>query len=452
MTDKELINLALDYIKTEAGKKALGIGLDINQLQSVTKAATNPEAKEVLVDKLKSYIPKLGIFRIEGKIYDKTTSKPIEGVKVEPLLAKIHPEKKKIFTDKHGEYKIDVKIPYLPFNNKSLLQSKLIFTHKEYVPGTGELVTQKREIKTDLKSKPLLNIKLAAAQAADEAKIAVYSKIEDASKIAASLPEKVLLIRRKQVEKFTNTILFKLLPLAIGLLLVFGITKIKDRGKKICPTKDQLKRAASKRNKIAKQLNQIYVMVAINIGLAVLFNYLAIQLRGIRGQITALSFPVAVPPGVGVPQSLLSSLQNVKDILENLAKENKKLNIQLIIALIFFVVAMIILSMILKTVDSLIFECATDDDEIELEELNPAIQDLATEQDLSEEKTNIAGFTIEVIELDKNSIGKFKRRQAVGKNSQGIILVKGDESFSASDSVLINELIFYIRANDLKAY
>lgn len=450
MTDKELIRLAIDYIQTEAGKKALKIGLDANQLKNVISAAKNPEEKDVIVDKLKGFIPKLGIFEIEGKIYDKTTSKPIQGVKVEPLLAKIHPEDKKIFTNDKGEYKINVKIPYLPFNNKSLLQSQLIFSHKEYVPGTGELVTQKREIKTDLKSKPLLNIKLAAEQAAMDLKKEVYSKIEGASKIASSLPEKILIIRRKQVEKFTNTLLFKLLPLAVSLLLVFGITKIKDRGKKICPTKEQLKRAAKKRNKIAKQLNQIYIMVAINIGLAILFNYLAIQLRGIRGQITSLSFPVATPPGVGVPQSLLSILQNFKDILENLSNANKKLNIQLIIALIFFIIAMIILSMIIKTVDSLIFECANDDD-IDLVELNPSIQELASEEDVGEEKNKIAGFTIEVVEMDKNSVGNLKRRQAIGKNDQGVVLVKGDPSFSASDNVLIEELIFYIRANDLKA-
>jgi hypothetical protein len=145
-------------------------------------------------------------------------------------------------------------------------------------------------------------------------------------------------------------------------------------------------------------------------------------------------------------------LQNIKDILENIADENKKLNIQLIIALIFFIAALIILSMILKTVDSLIFECAQEED-IELEELNSTIQNLANDEDDNIITPNqIAGFTLEVVELDKNSIGKYKRRQAVGKNDQGVILVRGDQSFSNNDSALINELIFYIRSNDLKAY
>lgn len=448
MNKQDLLDAALDYMKTKAGKKAIGIGLDINQLKTVTQSAKSPEAKKEIKDKLKSYIPVIEKFDIEGRLYDKTTSTPIEGAKVEPLLAL----GKKTFTDKNGEFAINVELPILPFNNKALVESKLVYTKKGYIPEYAELLTQQREVKSDLKAKPLINLKLAAAEAADELKQQVYSKIDDAAKIAASFPEKILLVRRKAVEKFTNAIMFKLLPLGIGLMLIFGITKIKDRNKKICPTPDQLKRAAKKRNSIVKQLNQIYIMVIVNVGLAVLFNYLAIQLRGIRGQISSLSFPVATPPGVGVPQSLLSMLQNIKDILENVANENKKLNIQLIIALIFFIAALIILSMILKTVDSLIFECAQEED-IELEELNSTIQNLANDEDDNIITPNqVAGFTLEVIELDKNSIGKYKRRQAIGKNDQGVILVRGDQSFSNNDSALINELIFYIRSNDLKAY
>ena len=448
MNKQDLLNAALDYMKTKAGKKALGVGLDINQLKIVSQSAKTPETKKALTDKLKSYIPVIEKFNIEGRLYDKITSTPIEGAKVEPLLA----IGKKTFTNSNGEFNIDIELPILPFNNKALIESKLIYTKKGYIPQYAELLTQQREVKSDLKAKELINTKLASDQIAEELKQQVYSKIESASKIAASFPEKILLIRRKAIEKFTNAVLFKLLPLGIGLMLIFGITKIKDRNKKICPTKDQLKRAAKKRNSIVKQLNQIYIMVIVNVGLAVLFNYLAIQLRGIRGQISGLSFPVASPPGVGVPQSLLSTLQNIKDILENLANENKKLNIQLIIALIFFVAALIILSMILKTVDSLIFECAQEED-IELEELNPAIQNLANDKEDNIVTPNqVAGFTLEVIELDKNNIGKYKRRQAVGKNDQGVILVRGDQSLSNNDSALINELIFYIRSNDLKAY
>jgi hypothetical protein len=449
MDKQDLLDAALNFIKTEAGKKAIGVDLDIENLKNTTTKATGEKpTPEALKKRLKSYIPKIEKFTIEGRLYDKITSEPIEGAKVEPLLAL----GKKTFTDKNGEFIINIELPVLPFNNKALVESKLTYTKSGYIPQYAELLTQKREVKSDLKAKPLINTKLAADQAVEGVKEEVYSKIAEASKLAASFPEKILLVRRKAIEKFTNAILFKLLPLAIGLMLVFGITKIKDKNKKICPTPSQLKKAVKTRNSIARQINQIYVMVIVNVGLAILFNYISSQLMGIRAQITSLPFPVATPPGVGVPQSLLSGLQNIKDILKTLADNNKKLNIQLIIALIFFIAAMIILSIILKTVDSLIFECAQDQD-IELEELNPAIQDLANGDNNNIITPNqVAGFTLEVVELDKNSIGKYKRRQAVGKNSQGVILVRGDQSFSNDDSALINELIFYIRSNDLKAY
>jgi hypothetical protein len=64
----------------------------------------------------------------------------------------------------------------------------------------------------------------------------------------------------------------------------------------------------------------------------------------------------------------------------------------------------------------------------------------------------INGFTLEVQTIDQNAVGSLKRRQAVGKNPQGIILVKGDPSFSSSDQILINELAFYIQSNNLKAF
>ncbi len=66
MNKQDLLDAALDYIKTKAGKKALGVGLDINQLKIVTQAAKSPETKEVLKDRLKSYIPTIENFRIEN--------------------------------------------------------------------------------------------------------------------------------------------------------------------------------------------------------------------------------------------------------------------------------------------------------------------------------------------------------------------------------------------------
>jgi hypothetical protein len=63
------------------------------------------------------------------------------------------------------------------------------------------------------------------------------------------------------------------------------------------PYPDQLKQAARRRNRLVRQLNQIYVMVAVNTALAALFTYIAGQLRGVKFQIQNLPLPLGLPPG-----------------------------------------------------------------------------------------------------------------------------------------------------------
>ena len=97
------------------------------------------------------------------------------------------------------------------------------------------------------------------------------------------------------------------------------------------------------------------------------------------------------------------------------------------------------------------------------------IQDLLSgtylQVQLDEELTNItkesadAGETIQTeyngfilaVETQEGETNKdLKRRYAVGKDSQGVVVVKGEPSFASSDQILINELIFTIEQNDLK--
>ena len=56
-----------------------------------------------------------------------------------------------------------------------------------------------------------------------------------------------------------------------------------------------------------------------------------------------------------------------------------------------------------------------------------------------------------VVEVGNEIGGELTRRQAIAKNTQGIIMLKGDPSFSSNDQILIDELVFYIKQNDLKA-
>ncbi len=447
MLEKELIDLAVQFIKTEAGKKAIGIDLDVNNLKKVIGDSTDELTPEQIEARLKDYFPAIEKYNISGRLFDKTSNKPLAKAKISPVLATGDP----VQTDDQGQFTITLGIPILPYNQKALVQTQLLATASNFVPTNLEVLTSERMVKTDIKTKGLINIDKAAKYAADELRQEIQNNIDKAKNIALSIPEKVIVVRRNAIYKMTNTILFKLLPIAIGLLLLFGITKIADLKKAICPTPDQLKQSIQRRNRLVRQLNQIYKMVAINTALAALFTYIATQLRGVKFQIQNLPFPLSVPPGVGVPFSLISNLEEVKKVLDQFIEDNKNLNKQLLIALIFLVAALIIILLILRAIDQLVFECAPG---TQLEEINQDLRDLEkeTEANAVSPTNQVNGFTIEVQTIDQNAVGDLKRRQAVGKNAQGVVLVKGDASFSAEDTVLINELAYYIQSNDLKAF
>ena len=76
---------------------------------------------------------------------------------------------------------------------------------------------------------------------------------------------------------------------------------------------------------------------------------------------------------------------------------------------------------------------------------------LTTQQStqLSPVVTNVNGFEMGVITevTDK----PLKRRRAIARNKQGVVMLQGEFSFSSIDQILIDELVFYIQQNNLKA-
>ena len=56
-----------------------------------------------------------------------------------------------------------------------------------------------------------------------------------------------------------------------------------------------------------------------------------------------------------------------------------------------------------------------------------------------------------VISVESSQVGALTRRRAIARNKAGIIMLQGEPSFSSNDQILIDELVFYIKQNDLKA-
>ena len=484
MEENTLLTLSKSYLLTEEGKKLIDGRWDISSLKSqlqnplrsvadLTSSegissksnATREERKKVRQEKKQvpkdqiqtqkeqanQYTPELKQFNIKGRIYDKKESIPLQGVKIEvvigdPVYLKLSEPGYSTSTLEDGTFEINVKLPILPIDQKVLLQPKFLYTKDGYLPGTQEILTLDREAKTDLNLYPLLNLETAGKEELAALINTANKKIKEVNVIALNIPEKIVVARRKAIMNLVSIIQTRLFPLALSLLLAFGITKLTQKNQKICPTRNLLLSNIAKRNRIVKQLNQIFVSIALNTALATALTLIVNQFRAGRIQIASLPIPTPLYP-------ITAAFQQIDDILKELEEQNKELNKQILIALIFLVASLIIILLLLKGIDQLTQECAKEED-IDLEPISQELTALTNEA--SEEGivsvNNINGFTLEVQTIDQNAVGKLKRRQAVGKNTQGIILVKGDPSFSSSDQILINELAFYIQSNNLKAF
>jgi len=342
----------------------------------------------------------------------------------------------------------------------SILRPKLIYTHSGYAPSTQEVINLDKTIKSDLSTFSLYNIDAAAQQAKadiqntmDEGKAALNSIYLDGVEI-------LIVAKRKSIMRVVDIIKTRLVPLAIGMLIAFGITKLTQKSQKTCPSPDQLKDVIRRRNSIVRQLNQIFTAVAVNSALAAAFLAISQAVRSARRTVDGIPLPLAigVPPAKDFgglisaqPYSTVAKLQNVKDLLKDLEESNKDLNKQILIALVFLVTALTIILLLLKDIDNLIEDCS-EDDEIPFEEIEEELLDLTqeTEEEGTPVITDINGFILSVETL-KNTPGELKRRQAIAKDTRGVTLLKGEPSFASSDQILIDELVFYIQQNNLKA-
>ena len=164
------------------------------------------------------------------------------------------------------------------------------------------------------------------------------------NQIALGAAEWVLSQRKTALNKLSNTIKSVLLPLIIGLMLQFGITKLSQANRKTCPTQGELDSIIRRRNSINRQLNNVYKTIIANTAIAAAFLVLANVLRGVRLSLDALPFPqaIGVPPAkdfggliFSQPYSASAKLQRINEQLEELSANNKELNKAILTNLIF---------------------------------------------------------------------------------------------------------------------
>jgi hypothetical protein len=324
-----------------------------------------------------------------------------------------------------------------------------------FAPAKQSLVTLAGEVPQVLPITPMLNIKEFSKRKKEQVEDEVYKAGIKANKILLDAAELVLLTIKSQILKFTATAQNKLLPLAIQLMVIFGITKLEKENQEeaVCPNNEALRALIKKRNSIVKQINQMWKVIAANTVIAGVLFYLSLQLQNVKLSISSLPFPVSVPPGTGVPYSIISRLEKVQQLLDSFTNISKELKKAIIMSLVFLVISLILILAYLRKVDELIEGCAAVDPPLPMDEVNVELLALKenSEQQGNALLANINGLKLSVIKEEKFKVGDQYRRRAIAKNSQGVIIIEGEPSFSAEDQILLDELAFYIVQNDLKA-
>ena len=245
-----------------------------------------------------------------------------------------------------------------------------------------------------------------------------------------------------------NNLKTTLIPTILTLISGFGITKatdlatknkdviLKELKKKLsCPPTNDINNIIERKNKLVKQLNQTLKVIDITT------KALGITGGIIQGLEIALKAQLAV--SIPVPANIVKIL----DTLDKKITSLKKINVGILSILILLRQVLTQALQLLNILDILVQECYPD---AEQEILAINLTNLTDEQ--SEEVpviTNVNGFEMKV--ETENTTKPLKRRRAIAQNKQGVIMLKGEWSFSSIDQILIDELVFYIQQNNLKS-
>lgn len=213
-----------------------------------------------------------------------------------------------------------------------------------------------------------------------------------------------------------------------------------------CPDPNSLKEIISIKNSITLQLNR--TMNILDTTTKFVTGLTAfIQTTNVVYQALRIS-PIPIPPGA--PVSLVGAIEDTKEFLnKNIGKFSSITSSTLAILVIVREILVQILEYS-NLLDTLIQQCYP---ESELEDLNTQLRNLSQNQNTSKGTNQILsevnGFKLEIESEITNK--SFKRKRAIAKDPKGVIALKGEYSFSSKEQILLDELSFYIKSNNLKA-
>jgi hypothetical protein len=256
---------------------------------------------------------------------------------------------------------------------------------------------------------------------------------------------------QERLNKQIDNLKVTLIPVVLNMIAQFGITQASELAKKSigeiqakmleegeCPDQTKLLELIKKKNSIVKQLNTTLTIIdTTTTSLGITKGIITTTKIALTAAENIPSIYNPTPPGI---------IKKLDKTLNTLNATSSALSSILIILRQVLKQVIDLLSLL----DALVGRCASNSD-IVMETLPKELAELSQQQSQQSSPvvTNVNGFQMEV--ETENSTNSLKRRRAIAKNKQGLVMLKGEWSYSSIDQILIDELVFYIQQNNLKA-
>ena len=400
---------------------------------------------------------------IEGKIVDGSTNDPIKGVSIDvndltedkiyyptPLITK---------TNKKGEYSFiliypDTQPPKQSDISINITKPRYGSKKLNIFKGNGEIILNPSIISLNSTQTDLTVDKLLLSTLSQNELLTLTSSNKDAGYFA-----------KKRLSDSISKVKNDLTGKVLDMLSEYGITDVQsliDNPQSlqerlqtmVCIPQDQADDIIARKNKLVKILNNQLTIIETTTKYLGITDGTLKALKIVLNNLVLLSVPTAVL-GVGVPISVITAVQRGIKKIEDTIDKITPLTTELLSILIVLQLSISTLVIILNLLDQVIQHCYPDAEQESISQsLLTQTQDINKLQnnqstDSLESYPNINGFTFS-IETERTE-KPLKRKRALANSPNGVTVLKGEWSFSSIDRILVDELIFYIQQNDLKA-
>ena len=389
----------------------------------------------------------------KGIIIDGIDEKPIPGVKISDKI------NNSTLTDSKGEFTI--LIPILE-NGNIPKDFPLTINKKKYTIDTIIPYSSTGDTKTDLGIIKIFPTSYSSAIESSKENETTKTEIDQYNN-QFKTPD---FLFQERLYKINLNLKSKVIPLIYNIAAEYGVSQLsllveKYKGeltesteielKEIitCPSQENINALISIKNKLVKQLNISYNSIQKSTTLLDINNKIVDGLDTTFNILKNLPIPTAVA-GVGIPISVVNNVQDAKDFLLSLKDKLKNINSGVTSTINPLESTLVKVISYLNFLDKITQICNPDNPSTQTQ-ISTELTVLTSQQSNQQSPivTNVNGFEMGV--ETEPTTKSLKRRRAIARNKSGVVMLKGEWSFSSIDQILIDELVFYIQQNNLKA-